>query len=88
MVNNITNIIILEKDSIIKLDILYLIIPILIMKPHLIIHLNITNPFSLNYKNNLSISVQNGEVVVCAPWYLSRNQIQKIVEEKRNWIIN
>ena len=38
--------------------------------------------------NNLSISVQNGEVVVCAPWYLSRNQIQKIVEEKRNWIIN
>ena len=32
--------------------------------------------------NNLSISVQNGEVVVCAPWYLSRNQIQKIVEEK------
>lgn len=38
--------------------------------------------------NNLSISVQNGEVVVCAPWYLSRNQIQKIVEEKRNWILN
>lgn len=38
--------------------------------------------------NNLSISVQNGEVIVCAPWYLSRNQIQKIVEEKRNWILN
>ena len=58
MVNNITNIIILEKDSKIKLDTLYLIIPILIMKPHLTIHLNITNPFSLNYKNNLSISVK------------------------------
>ena len=38
--------------------------------------------------NNLSISIQNGEVVVCAPWYLTRNQIQKIVEEKRNWILN
>lgn len=36
--------------------------------------------------NNLSISVQNGEVVVNAPWYFSRNQIQEIVEEKRRWI--
>lgn len=37
--------------------------------------------------HNLYISVQNGEVVVKAPWYLSRNQIQEIMEEKRNWII-
>lgn len=36
--------------------------------------------------NNLYISVQNGEVVVKAPWYLSRNQIQEIIEEKRKWI--
>lgn len=40
-----------------------------------------------NINNNLYISVQNGEVVVKAPWYLSRNEIQEIVEEKRNWII-
>ncbi len=40
------------------------------------------------YFNNASISVQNGEVVVCAPWYLTSSQIQKIVEEKREWILN
>ena len=28
------------------------------------------------YNTNLSISIENGEVVVCAPWYLTRNQIQ------------
>lgn len=40
------------------------------------------------YNTNLSISVENGEVVVCAPWYFTRNQIQKIVDEKREWILN
>ena len=40
------------------------------------------------YNNNLSISVQNGEVVVCAPWYFTRNQIQKVVEEKSRWILS
>ena len=38
--------------------------------------------------DNLYISVQNGEVVINAPWYTTRNQIQRVVEEKRNWIIN
>ena len=38
------------------------------------------------YNNTLSISVQNGEVVVCAPWYLSNKQIQKAVSEKTVWI--
>lgn len=37
--------------------------------------------------NNLYISVQNGEVVVKAPWYFTGNQIQKIVEEKKKWIL-
>jgi len=37
---------------------------------------------------NMYISVQNGEVVVNAPWYLTHNQIQKIVQEKREWILN
>lgn len=40
-----------------------------------------------NINPNLYISVQNGEVVVKAPWYLSRNQIQEIVEEKKRWIM-
>ena len=40
------------------------------------------------YNNNLSISIENGEVVVCAPWYFTRTQIQKIVDEKRDWILN
>lgn len=38
--------------------------------------------------NNLYISVQNGEVIINAPWYTTNTEIQKIVEEKRNWIIN
>ena len=38
--------------------------------------------------NTLSICVQNGEVVVCAPWYLSNKQIQDAVYEKSNWIIS
>ena len=38
--------------------------------------------------NTLSISVQNGEVVVSAPWYLSNKQIQDAVSEKTSWIIS
>lgn len=40
-----------------------------------------------NYKN-LYISVQNGEVIINAPWYTTSMQIQKIVEEKKQWILN
>ncbi len=40
-----------------------------------------------NINNNLFISIQNGEVVVNAPWYYTRNQIQEIVEEKKKWIL-
>ena len=39
------------------------------------------------FDNNFRISVQNGEVVVCAPWYLSNKQIQTVVSEKTNWIL-
>lgn len=46
----------------------------------------ITYTIDKNIKNDLYISVQNGEVVVSAPWYFSRNQIQEIVEEKKRWI--
>lgn len=41
-----------------------------------------------NFNNNLYISVQNGEVVVNAPWYFGREKIQKLVEEKKKWILN
>lgn len=34
------------------------------------------------------ISVDSGEVVVNAPWYFSRKQIQSIIEEKRQWILS
>ena len=36
--------------------------------------------------NNVYISIQNGEVAIRAPWYVTSNQIQDIIEEKRDWI--
>ena len=48
----------------------------------------ITYTVDKNINNNLYISVQNGEVIVQAPWYFSKNQIQEIVEEKKRWIQN
>lgn len=47
----------------------------------------ITYTVNKNISNNMYISVQNGEVVVQAPWYFSRNQIQEVVEEKKRWIL-
>lgn len=38
-------------------------------------------------ENNLYISVQNGEVLVRAPWYVTSNKIQEAVNEKREWIL-
>ena len=38
--------------------------------------------------SNLYISVQNGEVVINVPWYTTSSQIQRIVEEKKQWILN
>ena len=37
--------------------------------------------------SSLYISIQNGEVIVKAPWYYTTKQIQEIVEEKKNWIL-
>lgn len=37
---------------------------------------------------NIYISIQDGEVVVKAPWYVTANEIQNVVENKRKWIIN
>ena len=38
--------------------------------------------------SELYISIQNGEVMVKAPWYYTKQQIQQMVEQKKNWIIN
>ena len=37
--------------------------------------------------SQMYIAVQNGEVLVRAPWYFSNNRIQKAIEEKKNWIL-
>lgn len=34
--------------------------------------------------SSLCVSVQNGEVIINAPWYATNMQIQKVVEEKNN----
>ena len=38
--------------------------------------------------SEMYITVQNGEVVVNAPWYFTSNKIQEIVQEKKNWILS
>lgn len=48
----------------------------------------ITYTVNKNLNNELYLSVQNGEVVIKAPWYYTNNQIQEIIEEKRQWILN
>ena len=39
-------------------------------------------------KGDMYITVQNGEVVVNAPWYFTSNKIQQIVQNKKNWILS
>ena len=41
-----------------------------------------------NFNNDLYLSVQNGEVVIKAPWYYTKSQIQNVIQEKKNWILN
>lgn len=48
----------------------------------------ITYTVNKNLNNELYLSVQNGEVVVRAPWYYTNTQIQDIIEEKKQWILN
>lgn len=47
----------------------------------------ITYTVNKNFNNALYLSVQNGEVIVKAPWYYTQDQIQNIIEEKKNWIL-
>ncbi len=45
--------------------------------------------YSVNKTNDreLYISVQNGEVLVRAPWYITKEKIQEAVTNKKNWIM-
>lgn len=45
--------------------------------------------YSVNKTNDkeLYISVQNGEVLVRAPWYVTRERIQMAVSNKKSWIM-
>lgn len=40
-----------------------------------------------SFSGNVAISVQDGQVAVSAPWYVSRKTIEQIISEKKNWII-
>ena len=46
--------------------------------------------YTVNKATNrdMYITVQNGEVVVNAPWYFTSNKIQQIVQEKKKWILS
>ena len=46
--------------------------------------------YSVNryFKEDVSINIQNGAVVVNAPWFFSNSKIRKIIEERKNIILN
>ena len=46
--------------------------------------------YTVNKATNrdMYITIQNGEVIVNAPWYFTQNKIQAVVEEKKNWILS
>lgn len=48
----------------------------------------ITYTVNKNWNNELYLSVQNGEVVIKAPWYYTDHQIQDVISEKKQWILN
>ena len=48
----------------------------------------ITYTVNKEVNTDMYITVQNGEVVVNAPWYFTSNKIQQMVQEKKNWILS
>lgn len=46
--------------------------------------------YSVNryFSEELSINIKNGSVVINAPWFFTDGKIRKIIEEKRNIILN
>ena len=47
-------------------------------------------PYTVNkaMSGALCICVDGNEVIVNAPWYVSRRHIQEVIIEKRQWIIS
>ena len=48
----------------------------------------ITYTVNKEINKDMYITVQNGEVVVNAPWYFTSSKIQQIVQNKKKWILN
>ena len=46
--------------------------------------------YSVNryFNDDVSINIQNGTVVINAPWFFTDSKIRKIIEEKKNVILN
>ena len=47
----------------------------------------ITYTIDKSFTKNLAISVQNGQVAVSAPWYVSKRKIEEIILDKKAWIM-
>lgn len=47
----------------------------------------ITYTIDKGFTSNIAISVQDGQVAVSAPWYLSTRRIDQIIIEKKDWIL-
>ncbi len=48
---------------------------------------NMVYTINREFNSNMCVAVQNGEIIIRAPWYLSNKKIQKIIAQKRD-IIN
>lgn len=46
--------------------------------------------YSVNryFNDNMSINIQNGVVIVNAPWFFTDSKIRRVIEEKKNVILN
>ena len=40
-----------------------------------------------NFSGNVAISVVDGQVAISAPWYVSNKKINKVVLDRKNWIL-
>lgn len=47
----------------------------------------ISYTISKNINNNMSISIENGEIKIKAPWYLKKEKVNEIIEEKGKLIL-
>lgn len=40
-----------------------------------------------NFSGSLAISIVNGQVAITAPWYISNKKINKVISNKKTWIL-